>query len=196
MCCDLSVRPFRLRFRASNAQNPPLECFQAEQDRPFPGFGADVRTGPYSPRIGPDSACFRGSPLFVGAGTRFESHLGHSVSAGQRPNGPLTVDKSSFMGPFWWPWPGCTSFLGRAAVLGYLHLRGVLTAGLHDVCWSSGRRRWTAGFSFVRHRHEDTGGRSDPVTARQRGTLEGTFSKHGAGLAWKTWTIERKYANS
>jgi hypothetical protein len=31
---------------------------------------------------------------------QFESHLGHSVSAGQWPNGPLTVDISSFLGPF------------------------------------------------------------------------------------------------
>ena len=48
-----------------------------------PHFGS--RTGPYRCWTGPDSLCFRGSPVFAGAGMRFESHLGHSVSAGQRP---------------------------------------------------------------------------------------------------------------
>ena len=41
-----------------------------------PHFGS--RTGPYS-------VCFGGSPVFAGAGTRFESLLGHSVSVGQEP---------------------------------------------------------------------------------------------------------------
>ena len=31
-------------------------------------------------RIGPDSACFRGSPVFAGEGMQFESHLGHVFS--------------------------------------------------------------------------------------------------------------------
>ena len=48
-----------------------------------PHFGS--RTGPYWCRTGPDSVCFGGSPVFARAGTRFESHLGHSVSAGQGP---------------------------------------------------------------------------------------------------------------
>jgi hypothetical protein len=39
-----------------------------------------LRTGPYRCRTGPDSLCFGGSPVFARAGTRFESHLGHSVS--------------------------------------------------------------------------------------------------------------------
>ena len=36
------------------------------------------RTGAYWGRIGPDSACFRGIPVFAGAGMQFESHLGHA----------------------------------------------------------------------------------------------------------------------
>ena len=43
-----------------------------------------LRTGPYIGRIGPDSACFREFPVFARAGMRFESHLGHGVSAGQQ----------------------------------------------------------------------------------------------------------------
>jgi len=43
-----------------------------------PHFG--LRTGSNSPRIGPDSACLQGSPVFARAGTRFESHLGHVFS--------------------------------------------------------------------------------------------------------------------
>ena len=46
-----------------------------------PHFGS--RTGSYRGRTGPDSLCFGGSPVFAGTGTRFESHLGHSVSAVQ-----------------------------------------------------------------------------------------------------------------
>ncbi len=48
-----------------------------------PHFG--LRIGSYWGRIGPDSACFRGSPVFARAGMQFESHLGHSVSAVQSP---------------------------------------------------------------------------------------------------------------
>ena len=36
--------------------------------------------GSYVGRIGPDSACFRGSPVFAGEGMQFESHLGHVFS--------------------------------------------------------------------------------------------------------------------
>lgn len=56
-----------------------------------PHFGR--RIGSYVGRIGPDSACFRGPPVFAGAGIPFESHLGHSVSAGQGSVRSLTVDK-------------------------------------------------------------------------------------------------------
>jgi hypothetical protein len=42
-----------------------------------PHFGC--LTGLYWCRTGPDSACSGGSPVFAGPGTRFESHLGHSV---------------------------------------------------------------------------------------------------------------------
>ena len=38
------------------------------------------RTEPYMGRTGPDSGCFRGSPVFTGAGMQFESHLGHKRS--------------------------------------------------------------------------------------------------------------------
>jgi hypothetical protein len=37
----------------------------------------------YAGRTGPDSSCFREFPVFARAGIRFESHLGHSVSASQ-----------------------------------------------------------------------------------------------------------------
>jgi hypothetical protein len=47
-----------------------------------PHFGS--RTGSYVGRFGPDSACFRGSPGFAGAGMQFESHLGHSMTPRQR----------------------------------------------------------------------------------------------------------------
>ena len=36
-----------------------------------------LRIGSYVGRAGPDSACFRGSPVFAGEGMQFESHLGH-----------------------------------------------------------------------------------------------------------------------
>jgi hypothetical protein len=42
-----------------------------------------LRIGSYVDRIGLDSAGFRGSPVLAGEGMQFESHLGHSVSAGQ-----------------------------------------------------------------------------------------------------------------
>ena len=37
------------------------------------------RTGSYWGWIGPDSACFSGSPAFTRAGMQFESHLGHAL---------------------------------------------------------------------------------------------------------------------
>ena len=40
------------------------------------GFGSGRIVG----RIGSDSACFRGSPVFARAGMQFESHLGHVFS--------------------------------------------------------------------------------------------------------------------
>ena len=43
-----------------------------------------LRIGSYWCRTRPDCRCFGGSPVFAGSGTRFESHLGHSVSAGQK----------------------------------------------------------------------------------------------------------------
>ena len=39
-----------------------------------------LRIGSYWCRTGPDSVCFGGRPVFAGAGTRFESHLGHVFS--------------------------------------------------------------------------------------------------------------------
>ena len=36
-----------------------------------------VGLGSYMGLIGPDSACFRYFPVLAGAGTQFESHLGH-----------------------------------------------------------------------------------------------------------------------
>jgi hypothetical protein len=47
-------------------------------------------------RIGPDSACFRGSPVIARAGMQFESHLGHSVSAGQMLFAFLLLTKLDF----------------------------------------------------------------------------------------------------
>ncbi len=49
-------------------------------------------------RIGPDSACFRGFPVFTRAGMQFESHLGHSVSAGQKLFVGLVLTKLDFSG--------------------------------------------------------------------------------------------------
>lgn len=43
-----------------------------------------LRRGPYSPRTAQESACFRGNPVVSRLGMRFESHLGHGVSAGQK----------------------------------------------------------------------------------------------------------------
>ena len=40
--------------------------------------------GSYIGRTGPDCLCFLDFPVFPRAGMRFESHLGHSVSAGQK----------------------------------------------------------------------------------------------------------------
>ena len=42
------------------------------------------RTQSYCCRTASDSGRFRDFPVFTRAGMRFESHLGHSVSAGQR----------------------------------------------------------------------------------------------------------------
>ena len=42
------------------------------------------RTVSYTRRTAPDSACFRLVPVFSSPGIPFESHLGQSVSAGQR----------------------------------------------------------------------------------------------------------------
>ena len=53
-----------------------MGCVQSTQFR--------LRIGPYQSRIGPDSACFRGSPVFAGEGMQFESHLGHSITPRQR----------------------------------------------------------------------------------------------------------------
>ncbi len=50
-----------------------------------------LRTGSYIGRTGSYSVCFREFPVFARAGMRFESHLGHSVSAGQRLFKPLTL---------------------------------------------------------------------------------------------------------
>ena len=58
-----------------------------------------LRTGPYIGRTGPDSVCFGGSLLFARAGTRFESHLGHSVSAGQELFGAFFVWTVSTLSP-------------------------------------------------------------------------------------------------
>jgi hypothetical protein len=56
-----------------------------KQPRPWSRSAAAVRTGSYIGRFGPDCLCFLEFPALVRARMRFESHLGHSVSAGQRP---------------------------------------------------------------------------------------------------------------
>jgi hypothetical protein len=53
------------------------------------------RTVPYRCRTGPDFVCFGGSSVFASPGTRFDSHLGHSVSAVPRPVSSLGVDKTA-----------------------------------------------------------------------------------------------------
>jgi hypothetical protein len=42
-----------------------------------------LRTGSYIGRIGSDFARLRDFPVIAGAGMQFESHLGHTVSAGR-----------------------------------------------------------------------------------------------------------------
>ena len=61
-----------------------------------PHFG--LRIGSNEARIGPDSACFRGSPLFAEPGMQFESHLGHvfSLLRGFLASGCV---QNSFYGP-------------------------------------------------------------------------------------------------
>ena len=92
-----------------------------------PHFG--LRIGSYMGRIGPDSACFRGRPVFARAGMQFESHLGHVFSlfrglwaseCGQILTcGPLR-------GPFCWPvlGPGGSSSDLSSGVAGYLFMDG------------------------------------------------------------------------
>ncbi|MCB5276046.1 hypothetical protein BJG92_03601 [Arthrobacter sp. SO5] len=67
-----------------------------------------LRIGSYRWRTGPDSVCFGGSPVFAGAGTRFESHLGHSVSAGQGPFSAFFVWTVSTLSPL----IGCSGCVG------------------------------------------------------------------------------------
>jgi hypothetical protein len=52
------------------------KCGQCPHFRP--------RTGPYSRRIGPHSACFRWIPAMTRPRITFESHLGHGIPPRQR----------------------------------------------------------------------------------------------------------------
>ena len=79
-------------IRAPESVNGQQRSEQKERCAHCPHFW--LRIGWYMGRIGSDSVCFREFPVFAGAGMRFEFHVGHSVSAGQRPFGPLTVDKT------------------------------------------------------------------------------------------------------
>jgi hypothetical protein len=56
------------------------ESFQAANWGCVQSTHFGLRIGSYRCRTGPDSACFRGSPVFAGEGMQFESHLGHSIS--------------------------------------------------------------------------------------------------------------------
>ena len=67
------------------------------------------QTWSYSHRIGPDSVGFRLFPVITRPGIPFESHLGHSVSAGQRAGWSLSVDRMLTGGPLRGPFfvSGC-----------------------------------------------------------------------------------------
>ena len=99
-------------------QNAKRKCVQSTHFLP--------RIGSYWCRIGPDSACCRGSPVFARAGMQFESHLGHSIPPRQRgfcfdvcaltparvpltlflslagPPRPMKLCRRRDQGPCWW----------------------------------------------------------------------------------------------
>ena len=98
-----SSPPRRLPRRPLRRQDQPPHHARTDRgahggrnhaDRPLAGMVAKekcgqcphfwIRIGSYIGRTGPDSVCFRDFPVFTRAGMRFESHLGHSVSAGQK----------------------------------------------------------------------------------------------------------------
>jgi hypothetical protein len=96
-----------------------------------PHFG--LRIASYVGRIGPDSVCFRGSPGFAGPGMQFESHLGHSVSAGQGPIGASDCAQIFFYRPLRGRcWAGWLHSLG-SATLGWLLLHGRSWTGRLDL---------------------------------------------------------------
>ena len=87
-----SPAPLRLGgcWRLRSLELAALGCVQSTQFR--------LRIGPYQSRIGPDSACFRGGPVFAGEGMQFESHLGHVFSL-FRGLWAAECVQISFMGP-------------------------------------------------------------------------------------------------
>jgi hypothetical protein len=100
---EVSKAVFPIGFELSSRQNCPIPdgcgsfVVGEEPDKrkcgQCPHFS--LRIGSYSGRFGPDCLCFLEFPVFAGAGMRFESHLGHSVSAGQSPIGPVFVRVSA-----------------------------------------------------------------------------------------------------
>jgi death-on-curing protein len=59
-------------------------CAQKGELRVWTCPHSGLRIGSDVGRFGSDSACFREFPVFARPGRQFESHLGHSVSAGQK----------------------------------------------------------------------------------------------------------------
>jgi hypothetical protein len=73
---------------SSGRTNSRRRWSKRERRRQSPHRGqcphSGLRIGSYWGRIGPDSACFRRSPVLARAGMQFESHLGHSIPPHQR----------------------------------------------------------------------------------------------------------------
>ncbi|MDQ0213343.1 hypothetical protein J2S92_004047 [Arthrobacter bambusae] len=140
MRCDRTVAPAGLRgIRAGlNAGTCVMDCLgltggcvgteKGCAQCAHPGR----RTRPYRCRTGSYPACFREFPVFAGVGSRFKSHLGHGISAGQRAFGPLTVHKSAFCRP---PSGAFGGPLPRSLV-------GGVVGGLASSWWGRGRTAW------------------------------------------------------
>ena len=98
-------------------------------------------------RIGPDSGCLRGSPVFARAGARFESHLGHVFSCSGACE-PLSVHKLFTFGPFRGPFlvvAGDVAERLRSGVddgSAFLPLHGGVGPRLHDLSQVGDVRSW------------------------------------------------------
>jgi hypothetical protein len=93
-----------------------------------------LRTRPYIGRFGPDSVCFRGSPMFARAGIQFESHLGHSMTPRQR-GFCFNVWTLTLLGPSDAVRGLCLAPRGPIRLCGW---RGQALAGGPSACWNLG----------------------------------------------------------